>query len=82
MVHHYPDTLLLNYGSVITETNGEYGSEGYVYQKFCPLPNFEGNFPLVGSWVVGQESVGIGIRESQNLITDNLSKFVPHLIVD
>jgi glutathionylspermidine synthase len=73
---------LLNYGSVITETNGEYGSEGYVYQKFCPLPNFEGNFPLVGSWVVGQESVGIGIRESQNLITDNLSKFVPHLIVD
>ena len=70
---------LIEYGSVISETKGEYGEEGFIYQKLCPLPEFDNNFPLVGSWIVGQESAGIGIRESDNLITDNLSRFVPHL---
>jgi glutathionylspermidine synthase len=64
---------------IIAETSGEYGREGYVYQKLCPLPNFNGNYPLVGSWLIGNQSAGIGIRESNSLITDNMSRFVPHL---
>jgi glutathionylspermidine synthase len=65
----------------IVSTDGEYGSEGYIYQELYKLPNFENNYAVIGSWVIGQQSVGIGIRESDGLITNNLSRFVPHLIV-
>ena len=65
-------------GKIIAETGGEYGEEGYVYQEFFKIPNFDGNVPIIGSWVVGGEAAGMGIRESNTLITDNLSKFVPH----
>lgn len=68
-------------GQLIAETPGEYGEEGYIYQALCTLPDFGGHYPLIGSWIVGQESAGIGIRESNSLITDNTSRFVPHLIL-
>ena len=71
---------LFQHGSIISETKGDYGEEGFIYQELCPLPNFDGNYPLIGSWVVGQEAAGMGIRETNTLITDNLSRFVPHLI--
>ncbi len=71
---------IVDYGSTIAETTGDYGEEGFIFQELCPLPEFDKNYPLVGSWIVGQESAGIGIRESENLITDNLSRFVPHII--
>ena len=65
----------------VTHTEGEYGEEGFVYQELCPLPESEGNFALVGSWIIGQEAAGIGIRESNSLITDNGSRYVPHVIL-
>ncbi len=71
---------LMKHGSVISETSGEYGDEGFIYQRLCTLPDFDNNFPLIGSWIIGQESAGIGIRESNSLITDNKSRFVPHVI--
>ncbi|MEI7676029.1 MAG: glutathionylspermidine synthase family protein [Bacteroidales bacterium] len=71
---------LFDNGSLLSETKGEYGEEGFIYQELCPLPNFSGNYPLIGSWIIGQEAAGIGIRETSTLITDNLSRFVPHLI--
>lgn len=71
---------LVSYGSTIAKTDGDYGDEGFIYQELCTLPDFDGKYPLIGSWIVGQESAGIGIRESDTLITDNLSRFVPHLI--
>jgi glutathionylspermidine synthase len=71
---------LVDYGTTIAETSGDYGEEGFIYQELCHLPDFEHNYPLIGSWVIGQESAGIGIRESDSLITDNMSRFVPHLI--
>ncbi len=64
----------------ITHTDGEYGEEGFIYQQLCPLPETDGNHALIGSWVIGQEAAGIGIRESNTMITDNGSRFVPHLI--
>ncbi len=67
--------------SPIAQNSGEYGKEGYIYQKLFSLPNFDGNYPVIGSWIIGQEAAGIGIRESVNLITNNESRFVPHLIV-
>lgn len=66
----------------IEETKGEYGHEGFVYQELFNLPEHDGYYPILGSWIVGQNSVGIGIRASKNLITNNTSVFVPHLIND
>ena len=70
--------ILISKGGVLTETAGDYGEEGYVYQELCELPNFDGNYPVVGSWVIEGESAGIGIREDKNLVTANLSRFIPH----
>jgi glutathionylspermidine synthase len=65
----------------VTHTEGVYGEEGFIYQQLCPLPEFDGNHTLVGSWIIGQEAAGIGIREANSLITDNASRFVPHIIM-
>jgi glutathionylspermidine synthase len=67
-------------GEAIEKTEGEYGEEGYIYQELFELPNLEGNYPLIGSWIIGQQPAGIGLREADRLITDNKSQFVPHLI--
>ena len=61
------------------ETDGEYGGP-WIYQRNADLPNFSGNYPVVGSWIVGQEAAGMGIRESTTPITGNTSRFVPHVI--
>jgi glutathionylspermidine synthase len=57
---------------------GTYGAEGYVYQAYAPLPDFDGNFPVIGSWIVGGEPAGIGIREDVTPVTRNTSRFIPH----
>lgn len=63
---------------VIEETAGGYGSEGFVYQAHAPLPSYEGNFPVIGSWVVASQPAGIGIREDDTPITRDTSRFLPH----
>jgi glutathionylspermidine synthase len=62
----------------VSMTPGPYGESGYVYQAYAPLPEFDGWHPVIGSWIVGDEPAGIGIRESTELITDDNSLFVPH----
>jgi glutathionylspermidine synthase len=61
---------------------GEYGEEGFVYQEYFELPRYDGQRPIVGSWVIDQEAAGVGLRESESLITRNESPFVPHVIED
>jgi glutathionylspermidine synthase len=60
------------------EQMGRYGAEGYVYQENAPLPTFDGWHAVVGSWVIGGQPAGIGLREDRSPITRNLSRFVPH----
>lgn len=67
-------------GRIDAETPGTYGSEGYVRQALAPLPDFDGFYPVIGSWVVGEHPAGIGIREDRSLITSDRSRFVPHWI--
>ncbi|NUR62715.1 MAG: glutathionylspermidine synthase family protein [Catenulispora sp.] len=66
------------------EQPGEYGEEGYVYQAFSPLPSYPGRDgggrAVLGSWLVAGEPAGLGIRESDGLITDTYARFVPHVI--
>ena len=65
----------------IIEAPGEYGEEGFIWQAYHPLPTFSGNHTVIGSWIVGEEPAGIGIREDDTPITKNSSRFVPHYFV-
>ena len=62
-----------------TATDGTYGEEGFVWQAVAPEAVFDGKWPVLGSWLITDRGpAGIGIRESDGPITDNLSRFVPH----
>jgi glutathionylspermidine synthase len=64
--------------SINDKKDGVYSSDKNIYQEVCILPLIDGYYPVIGSWVVGEESAGIGIREDESKITANLSRFVPH----
>jgi glutathionylspermidine synthase len=66
-------------GETTIETTGDYGEEGFVWQALADIPAFDGHYPVIGSWLVDGEACGMGIRESDTPISDNLSRFVPHL---
>ncbi|HEY8573560.1 glutathionylspermidine synthase family protein [Phenylobacterium sp.] len=58
-----------------------YGEEGCIRQALHPLTRFDGHYPVVGAWMVGDEPAGVGIREDRSRVTKNMSRFVPHAIV-
>ena len=66
------------------ETAGGYGVEGFVYQALAPVGDFDGRYPVIGSWVIGHRAgasaAGIGIRESAGPIVTSTAAFVPHLV--
>lgn len=61
---------------------GEYGAEGWVYQQWAPLPAFDANYAVLGSWIVDGQAAGMLVRESDGFITDYYSRVVPHAIGD
>lgn len=65
-------------GGRTIEAPGDYGEEGFIWQAYHPLPRFGPNHTVIGSWMVGEEPAGIGIREDESPITRNTSRFVPH----
>ncbi len=69
---------IVNNGSIEDETGGEYGEEGFLFQQYFEVPKFDGKTPIVGSWLIGGIPAGMGIRESDKLITNNMSRFIPH----
>lgn len=75
------DIDLVDSGRTTRGPSDGYGAEGYVLQGLARLPCFDGNYPVVGSWVVDAEPAGASIREDVTPITRNLSRFVPHAIV-
>ena len=68
-------------GGVVADTGGPY--EGpYVYQQLAPVKPFDGRYPVIGSWVVNGWACGVGIREDDQIVTQNTSRFVPHRMAD
>jgi glutathionylspermidine synthase len=61
-------------------TPGPYGDSPYVRQQFHSLPRFGENYALIGSWVIGDQPAGIGVREDHSLITRDTARFIPHII--
>jgi len=66
-------------GRTQVETDGPYGEQPCVYQEWKPLRSFDGNYPVVGSWMVNGYACGVGIREDRGPVTQNTSRFVPHI---
>jgi len=66
---------------ILARESGDYGIEGYIRQALHPLPDFDGKRPVIGSWLVGDEPAGMGIREDTSAITSNRSRFTPHVIL-
>jgi glutathionylspermidine synthase len=72
---------IVRHGDVVTSQQGPYGAEGYIRQALAPLPNFSGQYPVLGSWLVDHVPCGLSIREDENPITGNTSRFLPHAIL-
>lgn len=79
---------VVNFGQVEAQTEKqELYDTDYIYQERFNLPVFRAadlkeRYPVIGSWVVGDKAVGIGIREDATPITSNGSHFVPHYFVE
>ncbi len=69
-------------GRVVEEgPDQDYGEEGFVVQEYTDLGDYGGGArPVLGVWTVDVEPAGLGIRESDGLLTTNTSRFVPHVI--
>jgi len=65
-------------GPTRLQTEGTYGAEGFIVQGYAPLAATDGNHAVIGSWIVGSDTAGIGIREDRSPVTTNASRFVPH----
>lgn len=61
---------------------GEYGEEGFILQAYAPLFASPAGHAVLGSWIVGDRACALGMREDRSRITANLSRFVPHVILD
>jgi glutathionylspermidine synthase len=75
------NVALVRDGMTVVAQEGPYGGEGFIRQALAPLPNFSGQYPVVGSWVVDHTPCGLSIREDENPITGNTSRFLPHAIL-
>jgi len=68
----------INAGDTLIDVGGDYGEEGFIWQAYHALPSFGGRYAVIGSWVIGDEPAGIGIREDASPVTRDTSRFVPH----
>jgi glutathionylspermidine synthase len=75
------NVALVNAGTTLVEQEGPYGAEGFIRQALAPLPNFSGQYPVIGSWLIDHTPCGLSIREDENPITGNTSRFLPHAIL-
>jgi glutathionylspermidine synthase len=79
------NVALISAGTTLVQQEGPYGAEGFVRQAFAPLPNFQDQgqdrYPVLGSWLVDHTPCGLSVREDENPITGNTSRFLPHAIL-
>ncbi len=73
---------LVRAGMPVDAVDGPYGDGRFVVQAATDLFRSEHGYAVLGSWMVGDEPCGLGMREDVSPITMNLSRFVPHVILD
>lgn len=75
------NVTLVGDGVTLVQQEGPYGAEGFIRQALAPLPNFSGQYPVLGSWLIDHSPCGLSIREDEKPITGNTSRFLPHAIL-
>jgi glutathionylspermidine synthase len=71
---------LIRDNAAVTSTPGPYNGKQIV-QTLAPPAIFDNRHTVLGLWMIDQDCCGMGVRESFNPITDNLSSFVPHFFL-
>ena len=74
------NVAVIHEGVAMVETAGPYHGP-CICQEFRALPSFDGQYAVVGSWLVNGHACGLGLREDPSLVTGNASRFVPHYFV-
>lgn len=72
---------LVSNGRALDKDDGPYGAEGYVRQAIATLPQFDGNYTVLGSWFAAGAACGLSVREGESAITKNTSRYLPHGII-
>src|SRR5215469_5183011 len=75
------NVTLVSGGVPFASQEGSYGSEGFIRQALAPLRDFNGQYPVIGSWLVDHAPCGLSVREDSGPITGNNSRFLPHAIL-
>ena len=78
--HEGHNVAIYRDGVVVETLAGDYGQEANVYQAFVESPRLDGCLPQFGVWMVCDQPVAIGIRETRRGIITGNSAFVPHAI--
>jgi glutathionylspermidine synthase len=71
------NVAILDAAGEVLATEGPYAGP-CIFQASALLPCFDGRYPVVGAWVVGDGAAGMGIREDAGPITRDSSRFIPH----
>ncbi len=71
---------LVKDGRLVERTDGDSAEEQTIWQQRAELHVTGGMHAVIGSWIVGNEPAGMGVRESASPITGNLAMFTPHVI--
>lgn len=64
---------------IVHGTDGNYDTDESIYQKYIEWKSIDGCYPMIGVWIVGNDAVAVGIREDDTVITQNNSRFIPHV---
>jgi len=75
------NVALISDGVAFATQDGPYGAEGFVRQALATLRPFSRQYPVLGSWLVNHVPCGLSVREDENPITGNTSRFLPHAIL-
>lgn len=62
------------------ESKGVYAGDGVVYREFCDTQSFGGNRPVIDCWIIGDNFVGIEVKETPGLVLERAKITVPHII--
>eukprot|EP00388_Colpodella_angusta_P039741 GDKK01048241.1.p1 GENE.GDKK01048241.1~~GDKK01048241.1.p1 ORF type:complete len:255 (+),score=60.28 GDKK01048241.1:58-765(+) len=62
-------------GETLLQSEGRFGARTLVYQEKFDLPKRDDYYAILGGWVIGGISAGVGIREDKSIITGVDSPF-------
>jgi glutathionylspermidine synthase len=74
------NVTIREHGRIVEQAGGDYADGRQIVQAYAPLFHADGLHAVLGSWVIGERAAGLGLREDPSRITQNLSRFVPHII--